>query len=78
MTTVTVQEETTVVTVQEETTVVTVQDATIAVLTVAEQGPPGPPGAGDMEALIYDPRGIREDCFDLTHLTGVLDAGLFT
>jgi len=40
--------------------------------------PPVPP-AGDsyMRSLIYDPRGIAADTFDLAHLTGALDGGVF-
>lgn len=34
-------------------------------------------GTGDMQSLIYDPRGIRADTFDLQHLTGNLDGGSF-
>jgi hypothetical protein len=40
-------------------------------------GPPGPPGEGDMQKLVYDPRGFEIDVFDLGHMTGVLDAGTF-
>jgi hypothetical protein len=32
---------------------------------------------GDMQKLIYDPRGFEIDVFDLGHMTGVLDAGTF-
>jgi len=34
-------------------------------------------GAGDMQSLMYDPRGIRADAFLADHLTGVLDGGTF-
>lgn len=36
------------------------------------------PGSGDMQTLIYDPRGILADCFDLSNLTGNIDGGVFT
>ena len=34
-------------------------------------------GGGDMYTLVYDPRGIAEDAFDLGNLTGNLDGGTF-
>ena len=34
-------------------------------------------GGGDMHTLIYDPRGIADDTFDIAHLTGNLDGGVF-
>ncbi len=40
-------------------------------------GPPGPPGVGDMQSLIYDPNGVRDNCFNLANLTGNFDAGTF-
>jgi hypothetical protein len=51
-----------------------------ALVTIAQAvlpGPPGPPGVGDMQKLVYDPRGFELDVFDLGHMTGVLDAGTF-
>lgn len=36
-----------------------------------------PPGSGDMQALIYDPRGIANDTFLLDNLTGNLDGGTY-
>ena len=40
-------------------------------------GPPGPPGTGDMHSLIYDPAGVRDNCFNLANMTGAFDAGTF-
>lgn len=40
-------------------------------------GPPGPPGIGDMQKLIYDPHGFELDVFDVSHMTGNFDAGTF-
>lgn len=40
-------------------------------------GPQGPPGDGDMQSLIYDPTGVRDNCFNLANLSGNLDAGTF-
>ena len=40
-------------------------------------GPTGPPGEGDMQSLIYDPSGVRDNCFNLANLTGNFDAGTF-
>ncbi len=34
-------------------------------------------GVGDMHSLIYDPRGIAGDTFDIALRTGNLDAGAF-
>lgn len=34
-------------------------------------------GGGDMYTLVYDPRGISDDAFDLGNLTGNLDGGTF-
>lgn len=45
---------------------------------VCKQGPPGAASSGDMQALIYDPRGISDDAFDLSNLTGSIDGGVFT
>ena len=39
---------------------------------------PAPAGSGDMQSLIYDPRGIANDTFNLANFTGSLDGGLFT
>ena len=39
---------------------------------------PAPAGSGDMQSLIYDPRGIANDAFNLANLTGSLDGGVFT
>jgi hypothetical protein len=39
---------------------------------------PPPSGAGDMQSLIYDPRGIAADAFNLANLTGAVDGGVFT
>ena len=39
---------------------------------------PAPAGSGDMQSLIYDPRGIADDTFNLANFTGSLDGGLFT
>jgi len=39
---------------------------------------PPPAGTGDMQSLIYDPRGIADDAFDISNLTGVIDGGVFT
>lgn len=36
-----------------------------------------PSGTGDMQALIYDPRGIAADTFDLTNRTGIIDCPTF-
>lgn len=78
-------------------------------LSIAQQGPPGPPGpsyipdpatladgrmvavqdgeyidiappagTGDMQTLIYDPRGFAADAFNLSNLTGSIDGGVFT
>ena len=35
-------------------------------------------GPGGMDPLIYDPRAIEADVFDLSHSTGPLDGGVFT
>ncbi len=43
----------------------------------AIRGPQGPPGDGDMQSLIYDPTGVRDNCFNLANLSGNLDAGTF-
>jgi hypothetical protein len=37
-----------------------------------------PAGSGDMQTLIYDPRGVATDTFDLSNLTGNLDGGVFS
>lgn len=39
---------------------------------------PAPAGTGDMQSLIYDPRGVASDVFDAAHLTGNIDGGVFT
>lgn len=39
---------------------------------------PPPSGAGDMQALIYDPAGRATNAFDLSNHAGVLDGGTFT
>jgi len=39
---------------------------------------PFPSGSGDMQSLIYDPRGIAADAFNLSNLTGNIDGGVFT
>lgn len=39
---------------------------------------PAPAGSGDMQSLIYDPRGIANDAFNISNLTGALDGGVFT
>lgn len=39
---------------------------------------PAPAGSGDMQSLIYDPRGIANDTFNLANFTGSLDGGVFT
>ena len=71
---------------------VLVQSVTPAVVTVAARpppvltvvagvqgpsGPPGPEGEGGMQSLIYDPAGVRDNCFNLANLTGHFDAGTF-
>lgn len=50
----------------------------LAVLDGAYIDIPPPAGTGDMQTLIYDPRGVSADAFDLSNLTGVLDGGVFT
>jgi hypothetical protein len=35
------------------------------------------PGSGDMQALLYDPRGVRADAFSASNLTGAIDGGTF-
>ncbi|WP_026199883.1 hypothetical protein [Lamprocystis purpurea] len=41
-------------------------------------GPMGPPGAdGDMQAVLYDPRGVRADVFAAENLIGAIDGGVF-
>jgi len=30
-----------------------------------------------MSPLLYDPAGVRGDCFDLANLSGILDGGVF-
>lgn len=37
-----------------------------------------PEAARIMQDLLYDPRGIGADTFDLSNKTGVLDGGTFT
>ena len=39
---------------------------------------PAPAGTGDMQTLIYDPRGVASDAFNLSNLTGAIDGGVFT
>lgn len=39
---------------------------------------PAPAGSGDMQSLIYDPRGVAADVFDAAHLTGNIDGGVFS
>jgi hypothetical protein len=39
---------------------------------------PPPAGTGDMQTLIYDPRGIATDAFVADNLTGIIDGGRFT
>jgi len=49
-------------------------------LTVAQGQPvwsPVIPGSGDMQALLYDPRGVRADAFSTVNLTGAIDGGTF-
>jgi hypothetical protein len=49
-------------------------------LTVAQGQPvwsPVIPGSGDMQALLYDPRGVRADAFSAPNLTGAIDGGTF-
>lgn len=38
----------------------------------------GKGAASFMDVLIYDPRGITDDAFNLANLTGNLDGGVFT
>lgn len=37
-----------------------------------------PAGTGDMQSLIYDPRGMATDAFVADTLTGTIDGGVFT
>jgi len=49
-------------------------------LSVANAQPvwvPAAPGSGDMQALLYDPRGVRADAFSTSNLTGAIDGGTF-
>jgi len=50
----------------------------LAVLDGAYVDVPPPAGTGDMQTLIYDPRGVATDTFDLSNFTGNLDGGVFT
>lgn len=45
--------------------------------TQGPSGPPGPAGQGDMSSLIYDPTGVRDNCFNLANMVGNFDAGTF-
>lgn len=72
--------------VQEATTVRVLAEPVASVLSAAVlPGPPGPRGqdgaaqvpADYMSQLVYDPRGFEIDVFDLSHMTGTLDAGTF-
>lgn len=72
--------------VQEPTVVRVLDPQVAAVLSAAVlPGPPGPRGqdgaaqvpADYMSKLLYDPRGFEIDVFDLSHMTGNLDAGTF-
>jgi hypothetical protein len=50
----------------------------LAVLDGAYIDVPPPAVTGDMQTLIYDPRGVADDTFDLSNFTGYLDGGVFT
>lgn len=63
-----------------EPVLVTIDQPARVTVTMADRGPTGPqgpPGEGDMHSLIYDPTGVRDNCFDLANLSGNLDAGTF-
>ena len=60
-----------------EAAAVVVQPPAVSPVQVATL-PTGGSGGGGMDPLIYDPRAIEADVFDLSHSTGPLDGGVFT
>ena len=63
--------------VEAQTYPATTRSETVITVQVASPVYIGGAGTGDMSSLMYDPTGVRDDCFDMENISGIFDAGTF-